>query len=53
MNIAPLLTKTCWELNKAVQGYLDRTQLDSIKEYINNYTIAAAIQVQSQEWLLA
>lgn len=43
MNITPLLTKACSELDKAMQDSLDGTQLESIKETISNYAIAAAV----------
>lgn len=43
MNIAPLLARACQELDKAMQGSLDGTKLQSIKETINNYAIAAAV----------
>lgn len=43
MNFAPLLAKACQELDKAMQGTLDGTKLESIKETISGFAIAAAI----------
>ena len=43
MNIAPFLAKTCQELDKAMQGTLDGTQIACISETISGYAIAAAI----------
>ena len=43
MNIAPFLVKTCQELDKAMQGTLDGTQIACISETISGYAIAAAI----------
>lgn len=43
MNIAPFLAKACQELDKAMQGTLDGTQIACISETISGYAIAAAI----------
>ncbi|MBO5180734.1 MAG: zinc-ribbon domain-containing protein [Paraprevotella sp.] len=43
MNIAPFLAKAFVELNKAMKDSLNDTQLESIKETISNYAIAAAV----------
>ena len=43
MNVAPLLAKAFKDLDKSMQGSLNGTQIESIKETISNYAIAAAI----------
>ena len=43
MNIAPFLAKAFQELDKAMQGTLDGTQIACISETISGYAIAAAI----------
>ena len=43
MNITPFLAKACQELDKAMQGTLDGTQIACISETISGYAIAAAI----------
>ncbi len=41
--ITPLLVKACQELDRSMQSSLDGTKLQSIKETISNYAIAAAV----------
>lgn len=43
MNVAPLLARAFKDLDKSMQGTLNGTQLESIKETISNYAIAAAV----------
>lgn len=43
MNIAPFLAKACQELDKAMQGTLDGTQIACISDTISGYAIAAAV----------
>lgn len=43
MNVAPFLAKACQELDKAMQGTLDGTQIACISETISGYAITAAI----------
>ncbi len=43
MNVAPFLAKACQELDKAMRGTLDGTQIACISETISGYAITAAI----------
>lgn len=43
MNIAPILAHSFKELDRAMQGSLDGTKLESIKDTISSYAIAAAV----------